>query len=210
MNDMGQTVKEAYPGEAVHMTGFKTMPEVGNPLYVVNSLEESRFIISRIRQRATLDAARRLAASGQIQVHDLKSQIGKLTKLEKRAIRGGDKTVLYERLGLLEEKDLKKYFSKYGIKKGEVTSEQALEEELEGKSNIGRRRTHSKFAQKREAEDKEHLMTIYHDLEKQKKEEEEMDEEELLEAQAEKAKLKALFRGDEDGMQYYPLIIKAN
>ena len=53
-------------------------------------------------------------------------------------------------------------------------------------------------------------MTIYHDLEKQKKEEEEMDEEELLEAQAEKAKLKALFRGDEDGMQYYPLIIKAN
>lgn len=66
MNDIGQHVKEAYPGEAVHITGFREMPEVGNPLYVVKSLEESKFIISRIKQRAELDAARRLAASGQL------------------------------------------------------------------------------------------------------------------------------------------------
>ena len=106
MNDIGKTVKEAYPGEAVHMIGFKTMPEVGNPLYVVSSIGESKFIINRIKQRTALDAARRLAASGQIQVHDIKSQIGKLTRIEKRAIKGGDKKVLYERLGLLEETDL--------------------------------------------------------------------------------------------------------
>ena len=37
MNDMGKQLKEAYPGEAVHLTGFKSMPEVGNPLYVVKT-----------------------------------------------------------------------------------------------------------------------------------------------------------------------------
>ena len=39
---------------------------------------------------------------------------------------------------------------------------------------------------------------------------EEMDEEEQLRIQAEKAELKALFRGDDDEVKYYPLIIKAN
>lgn len=37
-----------------------------------------------------------------------------------------------------------------------------------------------------------------------------MDEEEFQQAQAEKAKLKALFRQDDDEFRYYPLIIKAN
>ena len=65
------------------MTGFKEMPEVGNPLYVVKNHDESKFIINRIKQRSVLDAARKLAASGQIQVHDIKHSIGKLTKMEK-------------------------------------------------------------------------------------------------------------------------------
>ncbi len=42
-------------------------------------------------------------------MHDLKKQVGKLSKAEKIAVRKGDKTVLYEKLGLLEEKDLKLY-----------------------------------------------------------------------------------------------------
>mmetsp|Transcript_4157 Transcript_4157/g.5522 ORF Transcript_4157/g.5522 Transcript_4157/m.5522 type:complete len:121 (+) Transcript_4157:242-604(+) len=66
MDDMGKHTKEAFPGEAVHMTGFKEIPEVGNPLYVVRNQEESNFIISRIKQRAVLENARRLAASGQL------------------------------------------------------------------------------------------------------------------------------------------------
>ena len=66
INDVGKNVSEAYPGEAVHMTGFKEMPEVGNPLYVVKSKDESNFIINRIRQRSVLEAARKLANSGQI------------------------------------------------------------------------------------------------------------------------------------------------
>ena len=111
---------EAYPGEAVHMTGFKAIPEVGNPLYAVKNAEESRFIINRIKQRANLEQARKLAQSGKVQVHEIKSKIGKLTRLEKRAIKGGDKSILYQRLGLLEEKDLKGYQSKFGINKNEV------------------------------------------------------------------------------------------
>ena len=31
------------------MTGFKSIPEVGHPLYVVKSHEESKFIINRIK-----------------------------------------------------------------------------------------------------------------------------------------------------------------
>jgi hypothetical protein len=48
LNDRGIPVKQAYPGEAVHMVGFKNFPDVGSPLYVVNSTEEARFIISRV------------------------------------------------------------------------------------------------------------------------------------------------------------------
>lgn len=39
---------------------------------------------------------------------------------------------------------------------------------------------------------------------------EEMDDDEKLAAQAERAQLKAMFREDDDGIKYYPLIIKAN
>ena len=42
-------------------------------------------------------------------VHDMKKAIGKLSKIEKRKLRAGDKTILYEKLGLLEDVDLKLY-----------------------------------------------------------------------------------------------------
>jgi hypothetical protein len=42
-----------------------------------------------------------------MEIHDLKKSMGKLTKVEKIALRKGDKTILYDKLGLLEEKDLK-------------------------------------------------------------------------------------------------------
>ena len=52
VNDLGQNVKEAFPGEAVHIGGFKHFPEVGNPLYVVNSPSEVRLIVERMKQRS--------------------------------------------------------------------------------------------------------------------------------------------------------------
>ena len=45
INDRGQPVKEAYPGEAVYVGGFKHFPDVGNPLYVVRDSKEASFII---------------------------------------------------------------------------------------------------------------------------------------------------------------------
>ena len=37
MNDQGKQVSEAHPGEAVLLAGFKQYPEVGLPLYAVES-----------------------------------------------------------------------------------------------------------------------------------------------------------------------------
>ena len=64
MNDLGQHVSEAFPGEAVHISGFKQIPEVGNPLYVVKNPDEAKFILNRIQQRSSLEEVRRLANSG--------------------------------------------------------------------------------------------------------------------------------------------------
>ena len=50
-------------------------------------------------------------------VHDMKKKAGSLTRIEKRKLYGGDKSILYEKLGLVEEQDLEKYRKKFGIKK---------------------------------------------------------------------------------------------
>lgn len=50
--------------------------------------------------------------------HELKKGVNKLTRIEKGKIYGGDKTIMYEKLGLVEEGDLERYRKKLGIKKG--------------------------------------------------------------------------------------------
>lgn len=72
---------------------------------------------------------------------------------------------MYEKLGLLEEKDLKAYYAKYGIKSAESLNEEELKEELEGKSRLGKKRQRSRFARKKEHTDKEHFLSMAHDLE---------------------------------------------
>ena len=42
---------QALPGEAVHITGFKHVPEVGHPLYAVKTHDEAVFIAERIKHR---------------------------------------------------------------------------------------------------------------------------------------------------------------
>ena len=66
INDRGQNVQEAYPGEAVHIGGFKHFPEVGNPLYVVSSQSEVKLIVERMRQRAEVEDIKRLLANNQV------------------------------------------------------------------------------------------------------------------------------------------------
>ena len=76
-------MKEAFPGEAVHVGGFKHFPEVGNPLYVVSSQSEIKLIVERMKQRADLEDIKRRMSDNHVQVSDLKKQMGKLTRLEK-------------------------------------------------------------------------------------------------------------------------------
>jgi len=103
LNDTGVAVKEAYPGQAVYLSGFRTdMPEVGQPLYVVKSADEARTIVSRLRAREEQKKMELKANSGEgFLVNDMKKKMGKLTRFEKRAIKGGDKSILYEKLGML-------------------------------------------------------------------------------------------------------------
>ena len=44
-------VTEAFPGQAVHLGGFKSFPEVGSPLYVVRDGKEVNIILQTLRQR---------------------------------------------------------------------------------------------------------------------------------------------------------------
>jgi hypothetical protein len=50
--------------------------------------------------------------------HELKKGVKGLTRIEKGKIYGGDKTIMYEKLGLVEESDLERYRKKLGIRKG--------------------------------------------------------------------------------------------
>jgi hypothetical protein len=50
-----------------------------------------------------------------------------LTRIEKGKIYGGDKTIMYEKLGLVEESDLERYRKKLGIRKGVDLTEIDLE-----------------------------------------------------------------------------------
>jgi translation initiation factor IF-2 len=61
MNDRGQTIKEAFPGEAVYIGGFKHFPDVGNPLYVVKDHSEAAFIVQQVNKRAEQEEILKLA-----------------------------------------------------------------------------------------------------------------------------------------------------
>ena len=47
----------------------------------------------------------------------MKKKVKGLSRMEKRKVYGGDKTIIYEKMGLIEESDIEKYRKKLGIKK---------------------------------------------------------------------------------------------
>lgn len=114
----------------------------------------------------------------------MKKAIGKLTKSEKVSLRKGDKSVLYEKLGLIEEKDLKAYQSKFGIDKDQMKTEEDLAKNLEDKHMISEKRQKSKYHKQRELEGKTQFLSIVHQLKEQKDQMAAMDEDELQEAKA--------------------------
>jgi len=50
-DDNGKIVKVAYPGQAVHISGFKEFPEVGSPLYVVDDHKEANIIVDTLKKK---------------------------------------------------------------------------------------------------------------------------------------------------------------
>jgi translation initiation factor IF-2 len=44
-DDDGKNISEAFPGQAVHIGGFKVVPEAGNPLYCVENHKEANMIV---------------------------------------------------------------------------------------------------------------------------------------------------------------------
>ena len=74
---------------------------------------------------------------------EIKSKIGKLTRWEKRRIKAGDKTILYQRLGIAEDQDINRLKKKFGVKS--KLDEQNIEEILDERSNIGKRKSRRKI-----------------------------------------------------------------
>jgi hypothetical protein len=90
----------------------------------------------------------------------MKKKMGKLTRLEKRAIKGGDKSIIYEKLGMLEESDIQAYKGKYGVKEEDLDDAESLRESLSDKSRLGNKKTRSRFHRKKEAANKEHFVSM--------------------------------------------------
>lgn len=155
--------------------------------------------------------------------HDLKKGVKGLTRIEKSKIYGGDKTIMYEKLGLVEESDLERYRKKLGIRKGVDLASIDLEDvdsileasQAEGKgtnyikdpkSNPNKKMGYMQRAKKEF--DKEEFKKIVSDLQSEKQKLNEMSEQEKLKYQEEKLKLKEVFR-DED-VRHFPIILKAS
>ena len=63
-----------------------------------------------------------------MKAHELKKNVKKLTRIEKGKLYAGDKTIMYEKLGLVEEADLERYRKKLGIKRGVDLTEIDMED----------------------------------------------------------------------------------
>ena len=116
---------------------------------------------------------------------EIKSKIGKLTRWEKRRIKAGDKTILFQRLGIAEDQDINRLKKKFGIKS--KLDEQNIEEILDERSNIGKRKSRRKILQ--ENEQKEILKNLLMERNIEDEENAYLDESELLQKQKEKAKI---------------------
>ena len=87
---------------------------------------------------------------------------------------------------------------------------ETLKESLDSKSTLGKRGLKSKYLQKKEIESKEHFVAMLNQQQEEKQKMAEMTEEELQANQAEKAKLKAMFREDASDDSFCPIIIKSS
>ena len=100
----------------MHIGGFRAFPEVGSPLYVVEDLKEANMIVDTLKTRSKQEEALKLLQQGNDD-EEIKKKIGKLTRWEKRRIKSGDKTLLFQRLGIADDQDIDKLKRKFGVSK---------------------------------------------------------------------------------------------
>ena len=105
--------------------------------------------------------------------------MGKLTRIEKRAVKGGDKSIIYEKLGMLQESDINAYKGKYGVKDEDVDDAESLRDSLNDKSRLGTKKSKSRFHRKKEQANKEHFITMVENYNEEQSRLAELDEDEL-------------------------------
>lgn len=211
-NDQGKNVKQAYPGQAVHLAGFRSFPEVGSPLYACATHDEAMFMSNRIKTRREQELTKKMVDESQPMV-ELKRKVKGLTRMEKRRLYSGDKTIMYEKMGLVDETDIEKYRKKLGLKKGvdllgkDIEEIEELLDEAESESLKGRKRN-SIWKQRLKNFDKEELKKILIEFKEEQKRAEAMSPQEREMYEQERMKLKEVYR-DED-VKHFPIIIKAS
>eukprot|EP00347_Sterkiella_histriomuscorum_P003228 403365101 len=217
-NDQGKNVKSAYPGQAVHLAGFKSFPEVGLPLYACKNHEEAQFMANRIQTRRDKEEQMKLfddqlASEGL----DMKKKIKGLTRMEKRKMYGGDKSIMYEKIGLVEESDIDKYRKKLGIKKNvtDLVSKDAEDvEDLVSEAaavqmqGINSKTKHKGRQVKLKQFEQDEFKKILHNYQEEQKKREAMSPVEQARYDQERQKLKEVYR-DED-VKHFPIMIKAS
>jgi hypothetical protein len=92
----------------------------------------------------------------------------KLTRIERSKIRAGDKSILYEKMGLTEEHDLQALRSKFKISDEDLENEEALHEKLAGAEVLGQKKSRSRFHNRRIDNEKAHLEAMVHELHQRK------------------------------------------
>ncbi len=71
-------------------------------------------MISRIKQRRDQEHIKQIESDNQ-PMDELKKKVKGLSRMEKRKLYSGDKTIMYEKMGLVEESDIEKYRKKLGL-----------------------------------------------------------------------------------------------
>jgi translation initiation factor IF-2 len=92
-DDQHKPLQEAFPGMSVLLEGgFKYPPEVGHPLYIVDSHETAQFITHRVKVKREREHGLEVKDLSD-KVHDMRKQVHGLGKIERGKWYGGDRTI---------------------------------------------------------------------------------------------------------------------
>lgn len=87
------------------------------PLYGCKSYDDAQFIIARVASRREKeDQIRKQEAKEAVEQLETVKKMTGLDRRERRKLHSGDKSIMYEKMGLVNESDIDKYRRKIGLK----------------------------------------------------------------------------------------------